>query len=151
MGARHRGRERAVQALYEWAVTGRRLDTTFERFWRVRDESDDVRRFAERLVRGVADSAEHIDRLIDHQAVNWRLDRFSNVDRSILRIAIWEMLNEPDTPSAVVIDEAIELGKKFSGPAAGPFINGILDGVRKRLAEEPATAEMEHTNEAGDG
>ena len=133
MGIRRRGRERAVQALYEWALTGRRLDTVLERFWRAHEEPEDIRRFAEELVRGTAERTDHIDALIDHQAVNWRLDRLSRVDRSILRLGVYELLNEPETPAAVVIDEAIELAKRFSGPGSGQFVNGILDGIRKRI------------------
>lgn len=143
MGTRHRGRERAVQVLYEWELTGRSIDVVLERFWRAREEPDEVREFAESLARGTADRAEHIDSLIDHQAVNWRLDRLSNVDRGILRLGVYELLNDPDTPAAVVIDEAIELGKRFSGPGSGQFVNGILDGIRKRFESSPKPIEME--------
>ncbi len=143
MGSRHRGRERAVQVLYEWALTERPIDDVLERFWRARESPDDVRIFAERLAMGTAERTEHIDSLIDHQAVNWRLERLSNVDRGILRLGVYELLNEPETPPAVVIDEAIELGKRFSGPESGQFINGILDGIRKRL-ERDAAAEDTH-------
>jgi len=135
MGVRHRGRERAVQVLYEWALTGRAIDLVLERFWLVREEPEEVRTFAERLARGTSESVEHIDALIDHQAVNWRLERLSNVDRGILRLGVYELLNETDTPPAVVIDEAIELGKRFSGEGSGQFVNGILDGIRKRLEQ----------------
>lgn len=138
MGTRHRGRERAVQALYEWAITGRAIDVVLERFWRARDEeTEEVRTFADRLARGTAERVEELDALIDRQAVNWRLERLSNVDRGILRLGVYELLNEPETPAAVVIDEAIELGKRFSGPGSGKFVNGILDGIRKRLESPP--------------
>ncbi len=143
MGMRHRGRERAVQVLYEWAITGRAIDVVLERFWRVREESEELRSFTERLARGTAERAEHIDALIDHQAVNWRLERLSNVDRGILRLGVYELLNEPDTPPAVVIDEAIELGKRFSGPGSGQFVNGILDGIRKRLELTPEVGDVQ--------
>jgi len=136
VGSRHRGRERAVQILYEWGLTGRALDVVIETFWRAREEPEEIRAFTERLARGTADRAEHIDTLIDHQAVNWRLERLSNVDRAILRLGVYELMDEPDTPPAVAIDEAIELGKRFSGPGSGKFINGILDGIRKRLESE---------------
>ena len=111
MGNRRRGRQRAVQVLYEWELTGRSIDVVLEMFWRARQEPDEVREFAESLARGTADRAEHIDALIDHQSANWRLDRLSNVDRGILRLGVYELLNDSDTPPAVVIDEAIELGK----------------------------------------
>lgn len=134
-----------MQILYEWALTGRPLDVVMETFWRVREEPEEVRGFTERLVRGTADRAEQIDALIDHQAVNWRLDRLSNVDRAILRLGVYELQQEQDTPPAVVIDEAIELGKRFSGPESGQFVNGILDGIRKRLAAEGDAAENQAT------
>ncbi len=130
-----------MQILYEWALTGRPLDVVMETFWRAREEPEEVRAFTERLVRGTADRTEQIDALIDHQAVNWRLDRLSNVDRAILRLGVYELLQEQETPPAVVIDEAIELAKRFSGPESGQFVNGILDGIRKRLAGEGDAAE----------
>lgn len=134
-----------MQILYEWALTGRPLDVVMETFWRVREEPEEVRGFTERLVRGTADRTEQIDALIEHQAVNWRLDRLSNVDRAILRLGVYELQQEQDTPPAVVIDEAIELGKRFSGPESGQFVNGILDGIRKRLAAEGDAAENQAT------
>jgi len=148
MGTRHRGRECAVQVLYEWAITGRAIEVILERFWRAREEPEELRAFAERLARGTAEQAEHIDSLIDHQAVNWRLDRLSNVDRGILRLGVYELLNETDTPPAVVIDEAIELGKRFSGEGSGQFVNGILDGIRRRLER---SVEAGGTQERRDG
>jgi N utilization substance protein B len=138
MGSRRRGRQRAVQILYEWAITERPIDVIMERFWRVHADAEEVRTFAEALARGASAGADHIDQLIGHQSDNWRLDRLSNVDRSILRLGVYEILNQPDTPAAVVIDEAVELGKRFSGPEAGQFVNGILDGIRKRLEASPA-------------
>jgi N utilization substance protein B len=150
VGTRRRGRQRAVQILYEWTLMGRSMDVIAERLWRARDEPAAIREFAESLARGTADNADHIDQLIDYQAVNWRLDRLSNVDRNVLRLGVYELLNEPDTPPAVVIDEAIELGKRFSGPSSGQFINGILDGIRKRLEAPggvPAPDEDEDSEE----
>ena len=135
MGARRRGRERAVQILYEWAITGRDLDRLLDLFWRARDDRDDVRSFAELLVSGVAQGPDHLDSLINHQAENWRPERISTVDRSILRVGVYELLNQPDTPPAVVLDEAVELAKRFSAPEAGPFVNGVLDGIRRRLEQ----------------
>ena len=145
MGIRHRGRERAVQVLYEWALTGRAIDVVLERFWRVHEESEEVRIFAERLARGSCERTDDIDPRIDDQAVNWRLDRLSNVDRGILRLGVYELMNEADTPAAVVIDEAIELGKRFSGEGSARFVNGILDGIRKRLERAADADDMRET------
>jgi len=148
MGIRHRGRERAVQILYEWALTGRSIERVMEGFWRAREEPEPVRVFAGQLATGTAEQSESIDALIDRQAVNWRLERLSNVDRGILRLGVYELLNEKDTPAAVVIDEAIELAKRFSGEGAGPFVNGILDGIRRRLERSENEGESgSQTNE----
>lgn len=133
MGYRHRARERALQCLYQWEVTGKDPERLFEGFWAAQPESAQVVEFAERLIRGTVAEIEAIDPLIDRQATNWRLDRMGNVDRNILRLGVYELLNEPDTPAAVVINEAIELAKRFSGSQAGPFVNGVLDGIRRRL------------------
>ncbi len=134
MGVRHRARERALQALYEWEATRRPLDVLLRRFWSVRPEdSERVVEFAERLVRGTVAEIECIDEAIARQAEHWRLERMGQVDRNILRLGAYELLHEPETPPAVVIDEAIELAKRYSGDQAGHFVNGILDGIRRRL------------------
>ena len=133
MGARHRARERALQCLYQWETTGATAERILPGFWSVQPESSEVREFTERLLRGTIDNVTRIDPLIDVQAANWRIDRMGRVDRSILRLGVYELLCEDDTPAAVVIDEAIELAKRFSGESAGQFVNGILDGIRQRL------------------
>lgn len=136
MGYRHRARERALQCLYQWEATGKDLERLFEGFWASQPECAEVVGFAERLVSGTVAGIETIDPLIDEQADNWRLDRMGNVDRNILRLGVYELLNERDIPPAVVIDEAIELAKRFSGTQAGPFVNGVLDGIRRRLGQQ---------------
>lgn len=138
MGYRHRARERALQCLYQWEAVRPPLDRLLERFWRAQPESEAVRAFAERLVRGTVSKVDEIDRLVEAQADNWRLDRMGSVDRNILRLGAYELLYEDDTPGAVAIDEAIELAKRFSGESAGQFVNGILDGIlHKSAAGEP--------------
>jgi N utilization substance protein B len=88
--------------------------------------------YAQALVRGTVDHREEIDSMIRGQADNWRLERMPPVDRNILRLAIYEMLYERDTPKLVVVDEAIELAKKFGSEQSGRFINGLLDGLLKQ-------------------
>jgi transcription antitermination protein NusB len=88
--------------------------------------------YAQMLVRGTVDSRERIDELIRGQADNWRLERMPPVDRNILRLAVFEMLHERDTPKLVVLDEAIELAKKFGSEQSGRFVNGLLDGLLKQ-------------------
>ncbi len=88
--------------------------------------------YAQALVRGTVDHREEIDSMIRGQADNWRLERMPPVDRNILRLAIFEMLYECDTPKLVVVDEAIELAKKFGSEQSGRFVNGLLDGLLKQ-------------------
>jgi N utilization substance protein B len=88
--------------------------------------------YAQMLVRGTVDNRERIDELIRGQADNWRLERMPPVDRNILRLAVFEMLHERDTPKLVVLDEAIELAKKFGSEQSGRFVNGLLDGLLKQ-------------------
>lgn len=133
MGYRHRARRRALQCLYQWEATGAPLDGLLARFWRSQPEDETLREFTERLVRGTVEHVESIDPLIRDQAANWRLDRMGVVDRNILRLGVYELMEETDTPPAVVIDEAVELARRFSGDGATSFVNGILDGIRKKI------------------
>lgn len=89
--------------------------------------------FALRLVRGVHRRLEEIDELIRGESVNWRLERMGAVDRNVLRLALYELLEDPSTPVAVVLDEAVELAKIYGGEESGAFVNGVLDGIRRRL------------------
>lgn len=110
-------------------------------FWRERgDVADDVHGFAEDLFRAATDHAPEIDQLIEQHAENWRMDRMAAVDRNILRAAVAELLCFPATPRAVVINEAIEIARKFSGPESVQFINGVLDSVGKKLEGVPQSS-----------
>jgi N utilization substance protein B len=99
---------------------------------RQRRRVEDAFQYAQALVRGTVDHREEIDSMIRGQADNWRLERMPAVDRNILRLAIYEMLYERDTPKLVVVDEAIELAKKFGSEQSGRFVNGLLDGLLKQ-------------------
>ena len=133
MGQRRRGREYALQLLFQLDLTeSEPAAEDFQQFWTGQKVGDDVRRFAEQLVRGVLTHAEPLDRVLAVSAEHWRIERMAVVDRNVLRIGVYEMLYHPDTPSAVVIDEAIEIAKKFGSGESGSFINGILDDVRRR-------------------
>ena len=92
--------------------------------------------YARTLLEGSLDDQESIDSLIDEQAENWRLERMPVVDRNVLRLAVYELRHQPDVPAAVVIDEAIELAKKFGSEQSGRFVNGILDGLLTTLGQE---------------
>lgn len=107
---------------------------------RRRREVEEAFDYARRLVEGTLDHADEVDALIREQADNWRLERMPAVDRNILRLAVFELLYEEDIPKLVVVDEAIELAKKFSTDQSSRFVNGLLDGLLKRK-ELPGTME----------
>lgn len=148
MGARHRARERALQCLYQWESSASPIDRVLRRFWESQPESEEVKRFAEHLVRGTIAAVGELDPLIARQAANWRLERMGMIDRNVLRLGAYELLHEPGTPAAVVIDEAIELAKRFSGDEAGQFVNGILDGLRKARAAGALDADAQASDQA---
>jgi N utilization substance protein B len=103
-------------------------------FWKGRGEVDtEVQDFAEDIFRVAQDRATEIDKLIETHAENWRMDRMAAVDRNVLRAAVAEFLGFPKTPRAVVINEAIEIARKFSAPESANFINGVLDSIGKDI------------------
>jgi N utilization substance protein B len=134
---RRRAREYALQILFQIDFKGREISSNdFEDFWSGKDETGDVKKFAEEIVKGTIKSLDEIDSRIEEVAENWVLRRMAAVDRNILRFAAYEILYRKDIPSAVTINEAIEIAKKFSSSESAPFINGILD----RLAKEAGKA-----------
>jgi N utilization substance protein B len=131
VGARRKARELALQMLFEHDVAGTAPDDMFRRSGDLQKVSEGVRDFTKRLVSGTLEHRDSLDAMISRQAEHWRLMRMPIVDRNILRMALFELLHEPDTPRPVVIDEALEIAKRFSTPRSSQFINGILDGVLK--------------------
>ncbi len=135
---RHRSREAALQLLYQWEIgklDAVAIDEASRLFWRVHPAPDSRRQFAMVLVKGTTDRLNIIDPLLETNAKNWRLSRMAVIDRLIMRMALYELLFT-DTPKAVVIDEALELAKKFSGDDAASFVNGILDAVSRQFDEQ---------------
>ncbi len=132
---RHRARELALQWLYQWEVGRQDLERVFETDHQIelRPPDEERDRLAEALVRGTASQLAEIDPLIADQAQGWRLERMPVIDRLILRLAVYELRAEPDTPHAVIINEALELAHTFSTDEAVKFINGVLDGIRKNI------------------
>lgn len=124
--------------LFQLDLTGGSQVEVAEQFFGAESPDEREREFRERLVRGVIDRREELDRLIVAAAAHWRLERMAVVDRNVLRLAVFEMLADAETPSAVVIDEAVEIAKKYGGSESGSFINGILDAIRRRIAGTPA-------------
>jgi N utilization substance protein B len=130
---RTRARERALQALYQIDVAAEGIDDALSRFWKSFEPVErEVMDLAEGLVRGVAAHRRAVDETIEETSTNWRLDRMAKVDRNVLRLAVYELLRT-DVPVKVVIDEAIELGKKYGSESSGAFVNGVLDKVAAGL------------------
>lgn len=144
MPARHRSRQRALQVMFQADARHQPVDEAIRNFYETlysnetqeapgadhmppRPEPDE---FMELLARGTFDRLASIDEQITQRSAHWRIERMPTVDRNILRLAIYEM-QVLETPAAVVIDEALELGRQFSGPESVSFLNGVLDAVRK--------------------
>lgn len=130
---RRKAREYALQLLFRVDFTDKEIDKNdLDEFWADKNESEDVRKFTEELVSGTLNKIKEIDSLIEKFAENWALNRMAVVDRNILRFATYEIFYRDDIPSAVTINEALEIAKKYSSSESVPFLNGILD----RLARE---------------
>ena len=132
MGARRKARELALQMLFQFDMAGNPPDTIVATFEDLQKSKPNTREFAVKIFRGTVDHLERIDEMITAQADNWRLSRMAVVDRNIIRMSIYEFLHEDDTPKLVIIDEAIEIAKKFGTQKSSQFINGILDGILKK-------------------
>jgi N utilization substance protein B len=132
MGARRKARELALQMLYQHDLSGNPADTIIGTFEDLQKSKANTREFATKIFRGTLDHLAQIDEMIVAQADNWRIERMAVVDRNIIRMSIYEFLYETDTPKLVIIDEAIEIAKKFGTQKSSQFINGILDGILKR-------------------
>ena len=144
MGLRRDGREAAVQFLFASELHGTQAQSPEERaaFWELHSAKRGAREYAERLVQGVLEHQEEIDGKITAVAENYRFERIANVDRNILRLAVYELLFAGDVPPPVAINEAIEIAKKFSAGESKSFVNGILDKIsaeaRGKSGKQPA-------------
>lgn len=129
MHSRRRGRELALKLLYGFDLLPRDIDETLQEFWAMTRYADEVRMFAEQLVRGTLTHKHEIDEFIATNAINWKIERMAVVDRNILRYAVYELLYEPLIPPKVTINEALDISKKYGTPKSSAFINGILDHI----------------------
>ncbi len=134
MGRRTKARECAFQILYQWQISGEPIEQVLDSFWRIRSGTAQMRAMAERLALGARGCVEGLDEAIAAAAANWRLDRIATVDRTILRLGTYELMAERQTPPAVVLDEAVELAKRFGEADSPAFVNGVLDAIRQRLS-----------------
>ena len=145
---RHRAREAALQLLYQWEVgqiDRTALDEANESYWVAHPGPKPRRAFAEALVTGTTKHLDTIDPLLEASADNWRLSRMPVVDRLIMRLAVYELLYS-GTPSAVVINEALELAKTFGGDHTVRFVNGVLDSISRSLASGDPSADGDRPN-----
>lgn len=149
MGKRRDGREAAIQFLYQLDANDTPVDSALAAFWALRAGPDGktetpakTRVFAEDLIRGVMEHKPAIDDRIKSYAKNFELHRLAGVDRNILRLGIHEMLHSSDVPPVVIINECIEIAKRFGGEESGRFVNGILDRLRKELPRSPREAAL---------
>ena len=129
MGARRKARELALQMLFQFDMSGNQPDMIIDTFEELQKSKPNTREFATKIFRGTIDHMPAIDEMIQNQAENWRLSRMAAVDRNIIRMSIYEFLHETDTPKLVIIDEAIEIAKKYGMDTSGSFVNGILDRI----------------------
>ena len=132
MSLRTKAREFAMQMLFQWDMSQQDPTKLEATFWKSAKGADKTREFANRLFEGAAKDVAALDEIIGKHCENWRFERLAAIDRAILRLAIHEM-SSSDTPPKVVLNEAIELAKKFSSEESGAFVNGVLDSFHKSL------------------
>jgi len=132
VGKRRKSRELAMQMLFQADVGRQTPDEVRNTFWQAREEGDAATRgFAEDLFRVATARESEIDALLEQHSKNWRLTRMPAVDRNLLRMAVAELLGFPGTPAPIVIDEALEIGRRYSAPESIDFLNGVLDAIAK--------------------
>ena len=136
-GKRRKGREVALQALFEFDTVGHALDESIERVTESEGVEAGAKEFAEELVAGVGDNGERIDEIIEKTAPAFPLDQIAAIDRNILRLAIYEIVIDNKVPMRAAINEAIELAKEFGGDNSPKFINGVLGSVSLLAARSP--------------
>jgi len=129
MGARSSGREAALQMLFALEAGGGSAERVIASYWRETPGDPEGRSYADEAVRGVSDELAVVDEAIKKASTNWRIERMARVDRNVLRLGAWELLRKTDVPRAVILDEAVELAKRFGSEESGAFVNGVLDRI----------------------
>lgn len=135
MASRRKSRELALQMLFQWDLGGHSPEHVLSTFLATQTAGPEVREFARRLFEGTVREIAALDPQLREGSEHWRLERMSAVDRNVLRLALYELLHCPETPPAVVMDEALELARRFSTEDSVEFVNGVLDAVRKKAAK----------------
>jgi N utilization substance protein B len=137
MGTRRKSRELTMQMLFQGDLGKQTADQVQELFWASRDDVDaETRGFSEDLYRVATVRQTEIDGLIESHAQNWRLERMAVVDRNLLRAAVAEMLAYPATPAAIIINESLEIARRYAAPESVPFLNGILDAIARSILKQ---------------
>lgn len=129
MGARTTAREAALQMLFAIEAGGTPVEEAILEFWRELPGDAEGRAYADAAVRGVRERLAELDERITRASKNWRLERMARVDRNLLRLGTWELVHQSEVPRAVVLDEAVELAKRFGTEESGAFVNGVLDRI----------------------
>jgi N utilization substance protein B len=133
MGKRRKARESTLQILFQLEFDNTKPEEVFDSFWKNKRATKEIKEHSQWLVDKITSHRENIDHLIQSVSVNWRISRMAIVDRNILRMAVCELLYEESLAPAIVINEAIEIAKKYSSEDGATFVNGILDAVRKEI------------------
>jgi N utilization substance protein B len=133
MASRRKARELALQMLFQWEQGGHSPQHVVSTFLRAQRVDEEVENFAQALFEGTVAEIETLDRIVREHSEHWRVERMPAVDRNLLRVALYELRHHPETPPAVIINEALEIARRFSDKHAVDFVNGILDAVRKTL------------------
>ena len=137
MGTRRKSREMAMQMMFQGDLGKQKPEEVEKLFWESRDDVDDeTRGFADDLHRLATTREDEVDALIEKHAQNWRMERMPVVDRNLLRTAVAEMLGYPKTPTAVVINESLEIARRYAAPESVNFLNGVLDAIGRELLEK---------------
>ena len=145
MGRRRKAREETLRILFRLEFENKQIEKTLDQYWESKKISEEIKEYSTWLVNGIISDQAKIDNIIQQVSEHWRISRMALVDRNILRMAVFELLYEENIAPAIIINEAIEIAKKYSGDEAGTFVNGILDAVRKDLKDiKKSLKEKEH-------
>jgi len=137
VGTRRKSRELAMQMLFQGDLGKQTPEEVRALFWPSRDDVDaETRGFAEELYRVATERRAEIDALIETHAQNWRLERMAVVDRNLLRAAVAELLGYPNTPAAIVINESLEIARRYGAPESVQFLNGVLDAIARSVLKQ---------------
>ncbi len=137
MGTRRKSRELTMQMLFQGDLGKQSPQEVRKLFWISRDDVDaETRGFTEDLYRVATTRQPEIDALLEQHAQNWRLERMAVVDRNLLRAAVAEMLGFPNTPAAIIINEALEVARRYAAPESVKFLNGVLDAIARDLLKQ---------------